>query len=404
MFIDLDDFKVVNDGLGHAAGDDLLCVVASRLRSSVRSGDLCARLGGDEFAVLMPHADDGADATGQRLVELVSTPVSLRGHLAQVGVSVGLTFATAGSTAELLMQQADVAMYAAKAKGKNRVQIFDPGLLQDSGHTAFESELATAADEGQLVVHYQPIMSVADGRCIAVEALVRWQHPARGLLGPAEFIPTAERTGAIIGIGAFVLRSACTAAAEWPSGLALHVNVSAAQLTDSGFLGMVRGCVAEFGLAPKQLVLEVTETMVLDSPAIRVALEALVAIDVSIAIDDFGTGYAALTTLHTLPLDIVKIDKSFILGDASRAADEAVVGGIVQMAARLSLQVIAEGVERLDQQAFVRTVGADAAQGYLYLRPSPAPAFAEWLMRQQQRTRPDATVTPIGRAGSWNTQ
>ena len=394
MFVDLDDFKIVNDGLGHAAGDELLRYVASRLRSAVRSGDLCARLGGDEFAVLMQRADDGADATGQRLVELVSTPVSLRGRLAQVGASVGLAFATAESSAELLMQQADIAMYAAKARGKNRVQVFDPSLLQDDGHAAFEAELAAAAGAGQLIVHYQPIMSVADGRCIAAEALVRWEHPTRGLIGPVEFIPVAERTGAILDIGAFVLRSACADARGWGSGLALHVNVSAAQLTSPGFLGTVSDCLSEFGLRAKQLVLEITESMVLDSPAIRTALDALVAIDVAIAIDDFGTGYSALTTLHTLPLDIVKIDKSFIVGDASRTADEAVVGGIVQMAGRLGLQVIAEGVERLDQQAFLRTVGADAAQGYLHLRPTPAPEFAAWLRRQQQaRGRPDATVT-----------
>ncbi len=402
MFLDLDDFKIVNDGLGNAAGDELLRYVASRLRSAVRSGDLCARLGGDEFAVLMPHADDGADTTGQRLVELVSTPVALRGHVAQVGASVGLAFATAGSTAELLMQQADIAMYAAKARGKNRVQVFDPGLLRDDGPTTFEAELAVAAAAGQLVVHYQPVMSVADGHCVAAEALVRWQHPTRGLLGPAEFIPTAEHTGAIIDIGAFVLRSACAEARGWPQALALHVNVSAAQLADPGFLDTVRDCTARFGLGPKQLVLEITESMVLDSPAIRLALDALVAIDVAVAIDDFGTGYSALTTLHTLPLSIVKIDKSFILGDASRAADEAVVGGIVQMAARLGLQVVAEGVERLDQQAFLRTVGVDAAQGYLYLRPTPAPEFAEWL-RRHQRPRPEATVTTLDsrRAGPY---
>ena len=240
LFLDLDDFKVVNDRLGHAAGDELLRVVATRLTSSTRPDDLCARLGGDEFAVLLQDAVDTAATVAQRLVGSVGAPISVGGRITHVGASVGLAYATADTSAERLVQQADIAMYAAKAKGKNRVQAFDPSLLLDDGKEAFEAELEAAAAAGQLVVHYQPIISVADGACVAVEALVRWQHPTRGLLGPMEFIPTAERTGAIIGIGAFVLRQACADSAGWrgPAGrLALHVNVSAAQLTDPDLPG-----------------------------------------------------------------------------------------------------------------------------------------------------------------------
>jgi EAL domain-containing protein (putative c-di-GMP-specific phosphodiesterase class I) len=251
------------------------------------------------------------------------------------------------------------------------------------------------------VVHYQPIVSVTDGSCVAVEALVRWQHRERGLVGPLEFIPVAERTGAIAGIGEFVLRQACADLTGWggvAERLALHVNVSAAQLTDASFLDVVRGCLAEFALDPQRLVLEITESMVLESPAIRAALDRLAENGVSLAIDDFGTGYSALSTLRALPLNIVKLDKAFISGGRSNTADEAVVSAIVQLAGRLGLRIVAEGVERLDQQEFLQDVGADAAQGYLHLRPSPAPEFAAWLEQRPlpTRARGNRKVTPIG--------
>jgi diguanylate cyclase (GGDEF)-like protein len=402
LFIDLDDFKIVNDGLGHSAGDELLRRVAARLRAGVRPDDLCARIGGDEFAVLLgADADvDAATVVAQRLVELLAAPVSLNGRPARVGASVGLAFAADTDTSgEQLVQRADVAMYAAKAKGKNRVQVFDPSLLREDGGAQFDIELAGAADAGQLVVHYQPIVLVDDERCVAVEALVRWQHPTRGLLPPVEFIAAAERTGAILGIGEHVLRRACADAAEWrgPAGpLAVHVNVSAAQLTEPGFVQTVRRCVAEFAMQPRQLVLEITEGMVLDSAVVRATLEAITVLGVALAIDDFGTGYSALSTLRSLPLDIVKIDKSFLAGGPSRAADEAVVEAVVQMARRLGLQVVAEGVERVEQQQFLRTVGAHAAQGYLHLRPTSAADFECWLGQQNAGRPAGGSVTPLG--------
>ena len=388
LFLDLDDFKLVNDGLGHAAGDDLLRHVAARLCSGVRPGDLCARLGGDEFAVLLFDAGDDATSVGQRLVELVSAPVTLRGRLAQVGASVGLAYAGAGLGGDQLVQRADVAMYAAKAKGKNRVQVFDPGLLQEDGRAQFEAELAGAAAAGQLVVHYQPIVAVDGGACVAVEALVRWQHPDRGLLYPAEFIPAAERTGAIVDVGEAVLRRACADACEWSDGagpLMVHVNVSAAQLTDPGFLDLVRSCLDDAGMDPSRLVLEVTEGMVLDSPSVRAALEALSATGPAVALDDFGTGYSALNILRTLPVDIVKIDKSFLHAGPSRSADEVILEAVVGMTRRLGLRIVVEGVERVDQQQFLREVGADAAQGHLHLRPVPADVLCRYLARDNRR-------------------
>ncbi len=352
---------------------------------------------------LLRDGDDAAPGVAQRLVELVSSSVPLKGRLSTVGASAGLAFGAAGTSAEELVQHADIAMYAAKAKGKNRVQAFDPCLLQEDGRAVFEAEVAAAADAGELVVHYQPIVSVADDRCVAVEALVRWQHPCRGLLGPAEFIDTAERTGAIAAIGAHVLRRACADAVSWtgPSGpLVVHVNVSAAQLTDPGFLDVVRGCLAERRMPPDRLVLEITEGMVLDSAPVRDALDRLAELGVRLAVDDFGTGYSALSILRTLPLHIVKLDKSFLSHGPSQSADEAVVAAIVQMAGRLGLGVVAEGVERPDQQRFLRCVGVDAAQGYLHLRPTTAEDLARWLARRTaDRTgddHPAGSVTPLG--------
>jgi diguanylate cyclase (GGDEF)-like protein len=402
LFLDLDDFKLVNDGLGHSAGDELLCRIADRLRAGVRAGDLCARLGGDEFAVLLGDDRDAA-VVGQRLVEVVATPVRLRGRLARVGASVGLALtADAGTTGEQLVQRADVAMYAAKAKGKNRVQVFDPGLLVEDGRAQFEDELVAAAGAGQLVLHYQPIVLVQDGGCVAVEALVRWQHPTRGLLQPGDFIPVAEDTGAILDIGEAVLRRACADAVGWTGAtgpLAVHVNVSAVQLTAPGFVEAVHDCLAGAGMAPRRLVLEITEGMVLDSPAVHDALGELARSGVTIAIDDFGTGYSALSTLRSLPLDVVKIDKSFLAGGPSRTADEAVVEAVVQMARRLGLQVVAEGVERVDQQQFLREVGAHAAQGNLHLRPIPAAELVRWLAdhnaAHRSGGRDSATVTAL---------
>ncbi|WP_214402203.1 putative bifunctional diguanylate cyclase/phosphodiesterase [Pseudonocardia lacus] len=411
LFLDLDDFKRVNDDLGHSAGDELLRRVAARLRGGIRHGDLCARIGGDEFAVLLDAADpDGAVGVGERLVEVVAAPFPLHGRLARIGASAGLAFAEpspADRDGDLLVHRADVAMYAAKATGKNRLQVFDPSLLGDGEDARFEDELARAAAADQLVVHHQPIVRVDDGWCVAVEALVRWQHPVRGLLHPADFVAVAERTGAIVDIGAWVLRRACADAVGWAGAagpLAVHVNVSAVQLTTPGFVRTVQSCVADAALPPCRLVLEVTEGMVLDTPAVHRTLAELAATGVQLAIDDFGTGYSALSTLRSLPLDIVKIDKSFLGGGRSRAANEALVEAIVQVATRLDLQVVAEGVERPEQLAFLRGIGAHATQGYLHARPAPPAAFADWLRRWEGEVRapaltravPDRSAPPAG--------
>jgi diguanylate cyclase (GGDEF)-like protein len=386
LFIDLDNFKKVNDLFGHGAGDDLLQEVAGCLCRTTRPGDLCARLGGDEFAVLLHGTGALAAAdVAQRFVESVAAIAQIGSGLVRISASVGVATATGHTNLEQLLHQADVAMYAAKTSGKARIQIFEPALLEgDSSQAAFERELSAAADNGQLVVHYQPVLSLPEGRCTAVEALVRWQHPERGLLHPDSFIETAERIGAIGDVGAYVLRRACADAASWKvahpsSAVAIHVNISGLQLDDRGFIDKVKQCLIEFSLAPDQLVLEVTETVVISSPVAIDRLNILAAHGVRIAIDDFGTGYSALTTLRSLPAQIVKIDKSFVSGSTENPQDRAVIEAVVKMAAQMGVQTIAEGVETLQQQTFLKGIGADAVQGYLYLRPTTAEGFGTWL-------------------------
>jgi diguanylate cyclase (GGDEF)-like protein len=386
LLVDLDDFKDINDVLGHRAGDDLLREVAARLRQATRPEDLCARLGGDEFVVLLRGSGAAIAAdVAQRIVDAVAAPARLSGGVAQVGASVGIAAATSGINLDQLIHHADIAMYAAKANGKARIQVFEPGLLGgESGQLAFERELSAAARNGELVIHYQPILSLADGSCVSVEALVRWQHPTRGLLYPDSFIDVAERTGAIHDIGAYVLRRACADAVAWGdahpgSRLGIQINVSALQLDDDGFIETVTRCLNDCGLPAEQLVIEITETVVIASPAAIDRLHALAGLGVAIAIDDFGTGYSALTTLRTLPARIVKIDRSFVAGIATNQQDRAVIEAVVKMAAQMGLKTVAEGVETLEQEAFLRTIGADAVQGFLYLRPTTAEKFSAWL-------------------------
>ncbi|QXG75963.1 EAL domain-containing protein [Modestobacter sp. L9-4] len=390
LFLDLDDFKVVNDSLGHLSGDRLLAHLGCELTGTLRAEDLCARLGGDEFAVLLRGAGEAeARGIGQRIVEMISTPVELPEGLARIGASIGATRVQPGLNETLIVHQADVAMYAAKAAGKNRVQFFHPGLLQLEDAASAEAELRAAVDDGQLVLAYQPVVSSADGSCTAVEALVRWAHPTRGLLTPDAFLPLAEDTGAIVPLGEYVVRQACADAAAWSrsgSPVAVHVNASPTQLAHPRFVELVRESLAAAGLAPGQLVVEVTETTVLDSPVVSATLDALVALGVGIALDDFGTGYSALTTLRSLPIGIVKIDRSFVAGVLTQAADQAVVEAIVQMADRLGLETVAEGVESVEQQQFLERAGIGSLQGYLYLPPAPIGDFSTWLVDNRRRS------------------
>ena len=405
LFVDLDDFKDVNDVFGHSAGDNALRKVAARLLEATRPQDLCSRLGGDEFAVLLrgTGAEDGAKVA-QRIVEWVAAPMQVAGGDVYLGASVGIATAKGVTDIERLIHSADVAMYAAKASGKGRIQVFETGLLHaDPAQVSFEQQLSTAASNGEIVVRYQPVLSLPELRCTAVEALVRWQHPERGLLYPADFIEIAERTGAIRSIGAHVLRRACADARTWrddhPSvPLAVHVNISAQQLVDEHLVDRVLACLREFNLPASQLVLEVTES-VASSLAGITQLNALAAHGIVIALDNFGAGHSALTTLRSLPVEIVKIDKSYVVGCAENAEDLAVTEAFITQATAMGLRTIAEGVETRDQQRLLEGIGADGVQGYLYLRPTTAEDFGTWLsgnLAERTDTEPvTAAVIPF---------
>jgi diguanylate cyclase (GGDEF)-like protein len=388
LLVDLDDFKDVNDTLGHAAGDELLCAVATHLRDTVRPGDLVARLGGDEFAILLDAVPDPAMALGvaERAVAALAAPVEVAGTWVDVGASVGLAMCHDDSDPESLMREADVAMYTAKSRGKNRVERYDP-TLNDAvvEQHALKAEVADAAGRGELVVEYQPIVDLATGSFAGVEALVRWQHPTRGLLPPSAFIDVAEETGAIVGIGSWVLETAARQLQGWQRRyglpeLRLSVNVSVCQLDDPGYADHVGRVLRRTGLDPTSLVLEVTESVLADpAGGAAASLERLRQLGVRVALDDFGTGYSSIEYLRQLPLDILKIDRSFVSGEHANRPGDLLLEAIVGLAQRLGLDVIPEGIEEPDQLARLRGMGCRTGQGFLFSPPVPAAAMDRLL-------------------------
>ena len=386
LFIDLDDFKRVNDHFGHQAGDVVLQEVARRLRSAAGPSAECGRIGGDEFAVLLPGAAaEDAVATARRIAAALAGATHPDGSPMHIGACVGIATSDGDAGAEELVHRADLAMYVAKSAGRGQISSYDCTLpRRDGDQAAFEWRLGGAARAGELVVHYQPVLSLPDHRCTAVEALVRWQHPDRGLLPPSLVIDIAERTGAIRSIGAAVLRQAVQDTARWHrelpgQPLAVHVNVAVVQLEDDDLLAQVSDALEEFSVDPRSLVIEVTESLAISSPDAVRRLHTLAERGVVLAIDDFGTGYSALQTLCTLPIQIVKIDRSFVDGSTHNPEDRAVTEAIVQMARRLGLRTVAEGVERPEQEAFLESIGATGAQGYLYRKPGTADELSGWL-------------------------
>jgi len=383
VFVDLDDFKDVNDTYGDAEGDELLRTAAARMRSCIRPGDLLARLGGDEFGVLLEGADaTAADDLARRVVEAMNVPFIVGGRPAHVTASVGVATGTTGTTGnpQVLLRSADLAMYEAKSRGKARFVHFDIAMSEALIlRTRTERELRQAIEHEELVLHYQPIMDLRSGLMAGVEALVRWQHPVRGLLGPDQFVPLAERTGAIVALGAWVLASACRQAASWQatrrgqSPLVVSVNVSARQLDEPTFVVTVSRILTETGLDPGNLCLEVTETAMMSNPAgVQQAGQALRELGVRLSIDDFGTGYASLTYLRRLQASELKIDRSFVDGLGHDLDDTTIVNAVIGLAHAMGLSVTAEGVETPEQLGLLRGMGCQKAQGYLFCRPVPA--------------------------------
>ena len=385
LFLDLDRFKVVNDGLGHAAGDELLCSVASRLSQVLRPGDLVARMGGDEFVMLCHDvaAEDDVVRVGLRVLSALRPPVHLSvGSDVVVAASLGAALAHTGDTADTMLRDADTAMYAAKSAGGSRVQMFTPGLHSDALRThELEVDLRRAVRDDELRLVYQPVVDLTTGRVSSLEALTRWYHPTRGTVRPSEFVALAEQSDLIIELGTWVLRRAMTDAATWPVGngpaAGVAVNVSPRQLTFPGFPELIRSLLAETGLAPSRLCLEVTETALIgDVGPVVTALRALRDLEVRLAIDDFGTGHASLSYLTQFPVDTVKVDQSFVAGVATDAGSAAIVGGVVAMAHAYGLRVVAEGAETADQLAALRRLGCESAQGYVLASPMAADAAA----------------------------
>jgi diguanylate cyclase (GGDEF)-like protein len=374
--LDLDHFKAVNDTLGHNMGDELLKEVATRLSCCVREVDLVARLGGDEFAVLLPGVAEASEAciVAKRLIETISGLYEIGGASMTIGVSIGVALAPRdGADAEALLMHADLAMYAAKADGRGGVRMFEHDLsTRLAERQDLERDFRAALEGEEFVLHYQPIVDVARGRIAAFEALVRWQHPRRGLVPPDQFIPFAEESGLVVPLGEWVLDTACSQAAAWPEKVSVAVNLSPVQFRDPGLLDAIMGALSRSGLAPARLELEITEASVLGaSEATLATLRHLRSLGVKIAFDDFGTGFSSLSYLHRFSFDKLKIDKSFI-GDlgVSESAD-AIVRAVTGLGANLNLVTTAEGVETAAQLAQLRALGCGQVQGYLFSRPRP---------------------------------
>ncbi|TAK93752.1 MAG: EAL domain-containing protein [Aquabacterium sp.] len=384
LFLDLDNFKNINDSLGHGVGDQLLRRVGARLKSCVADGDLLARLGGDEFALLSWRyaTHDEAAALAERLVVLLSEPCQLDDAMVEVRASMGVALAPRdGKDPQSLLQCADLALYAAKAAGRNTYRFFDQQMAESArARVRLQHELGQALNAHQFTLFFQPQMRLDTGEIIGFEALVRWQHSERGLIGPGEFIPVAEETGQIVPLGNWVLREACRVAAKWPGDLRVAVNLSAVQFRSSAVIDLVDEALAESGLDPERLEVEITESALIeDHDGAQSTLMALRSRGVRVAMDDFGTGYSSLAYLRSFPMDKLKIDGMFVRSLDSDQDAQAVVTAIISLARALRLETTAEGIETPEQLVMLRALGCDDVQGYLIARPMPGSEVRAYL-------------------------
>jgi diguanylate cyclase (GGDEF)-like protein len=390
VFLDLDRFKFINDTLGHDAGDVLLKVLAGRLLSATEQSDTVARLGGDEFVMVLPGQSEDAQGVSvlQRIMDSVAQPLMLQDHEFFLTCSMGIAkFPGDGTTAESLIKHADIAMYRAKDMGRSIFQFYAPTMIERTlDRLSIESDLRHALERDEFIVHYQPQVSLKTGCIVGMEALLRWVHPVHGMIAPARFIGLAEEMGLIIPIGAWVIRAACIQAKAWHDAgygeLRVAVNLSARQFTQKALAQSIADVLRATGLAPHLLELELTESMVMnDVDSAITILRTLKNLGVHIAIDDFGTGYSSLSYLRRFPIDVLKIDQSFVNDLTIDADAAAIVAAVITLAHSLRLQVIAEGVETQEQLAFLRAHDCDQMQGYYFGRPLNAEAFASLLER-----------------------
>jgi diguanylate cyclase (GGDEF)-like protein len=405
VLLDLDDFKSVNDTLGHGEGDRLLITVGERLLKATRGCDTVARIGGDEFAIQlegMQHDDDALFVVN-RIVEALRVPVRLHGREASVAASIGVAYAHGADRVDELVRNADVAMYRAKDDGKGLYVVYEPEMytaLLD--RLELEADLRLAVDRGEFGIVYQPIVELETGALTGVEALVRWLQPGKHAASSASFIPLAEQTGLIVPIGRWVLREACRQGREWqlasPANTAptISVNVSARQLADPNFASDVASVLADTRLPPDRLILEITETVLMSNATSVVdRLHELKAIGVRLAIDDFGTGYCNLSYLQHFPIDILKIDRSFVTNVAKNNGDTALASSIVGLATALQLHTVAEGVEDADQRSQLIALGCGYGLGYLFAKPVTAEAIGELLLAGPGRSVPMRALEPV---------
>ena len=389
LFIDLDNFKPVNDSRGHTAGDQVLATVAGRLEECVRGVDTVARLGGDEFAVLLEDLSGEPEAAevASRIVAELAAPIALPDSQVVIGASIGIAVSDSGRVgAEELMRNADIAMYAAKRAGKGRYAHFDPSM-----HGAvlerleLEKELGRAVEAGELQMFYQPIVNLRTGAVDTVEALLRWPHPSRGLLLPEAFLPLAEETGLIVPIGHFTCADACRQLGIWhkaggAASVAVSVNLSARQLADPSLIEMLEAALADAGVDPRYLILEITETtLIQDMAATSRRLEALRALGVRLALDDFGTGYSSLSYLQRFRVDMLKVDRSFVAAHREGSDGSTLAGAIISLGHALNLQTVAEGIEDVEELDWVRGLGCEFGQGYHLAEPMPGDTVARFL-------------------------
>ena len=406
LYVDLDRFKLINDTLGHVAGDALLRSTAQRIGTCLRKSDTGARLGGDEFAILLTYLSGDEDAlrVAEKLREMIREPVQLRGEQQVVSASIGVAlFPRDASSTERLLKCADTAMYHAKRSGRDRCEVYSPHLREETNERSnLEQRLREALEGGELALHYQPVVDVVRGRVIGAEALLRWRHPELGLVLPAEFLRIAEETNLIIPIGEWVIRTACEQATVWQEmghrGFRIAVNVSSQQFQPEEFVGNVQKVLDETDLRPESLELELTERNLLHNTQRTLEqFAALKRLGVRISIDDFGTGYSALAYLKQLPVDVLKIDQSFVRALTTDPADATITQTIVQLAKALNLATIGEGVEDVEQMQLLASYGCSRMQGYLFGEATDATTFeyllsapAFWWMQERGETREGA--------------